>query len=149
MNQPKRKTAATRAWEEGILMAASVLVSLHDQPGMAADIVSEFGLREADCSRLDSFDKQNLRRIQGLKQGEINLRGLYGRLTAGQLKLLKQREGACGEDHKTFVVLRDLGLVDALNPAFGRVNWFITTAGELVLAQLVELGQSKKGATCE
>lgn len=133
MPQQAKKTAATKAFEQGVLMAASVLVSLHDQPGMAADIVREFGLHEADCSKLDNFDKQSLRRIQGLKQGIIKLRGLYGKLTPAQIGLLKEREGACSETYKPFIALRDLGLVDALHPQPGRVSWYITTAGEHVL----------------
>lgn len=117
-------------------MAASVLVSLHDQPGMAADIVREFGLHEADCSKLDNFDKQNLRQIQGLKNGAIKLRGLYGKLTPTQINLLKQREGKCSDTHKPFVALREVGLVDALTPKPGRASWYVTTAGEQVLAEL-------------
>lgn len=116
MSISPKKTATAKAFEQGVLMAASVLVSLHDQPGMAADIVREFGLQEADCSKLDNFDKQNLRQIQGLKNGVIKLRGLYGKLTPAQISLLKQREGKCSDTHKPFVALREIGLVDALSP---------------------------------
>jgi len=124
------------AFEQGILMAASALVSLHDQPGMAADIVSEFGLHEADCSQLDEYDKRNLRKIQGLKHGTIKLRGLYGKLTPAQISLLKEREGACSATYRPFIALREVGLVDALNPKPDRVSWYITTAGEQVLAEI-------------
>lgn len=117
-------------------MAASVLVALHDQPGMAADVVREFGLHEADCSKLDDFDKRNLRRIQGLKHGNIKLRGLYGKLTPAQIELLKEREGACSDTYKPLVSLHNVGLVDVLNPQPGRASWYITTAGEQVLAEL-------------
>lgn len=135
MSTSPKKIATVKAFEQGVLMAASVLVSLHDQPGMAADIVNEFGLREADCSKLDDFDKQNLRKIQGLKHGSIKLRGLYGKLTPAQINLLKEREGACSDTYKPFIALLDIGLVDALRPKPGRVSWYLTTAGELVLAE--------------
>lgn len=51
--------------EQGALMAVSILISIHDQPSMAADVVNELGLAHADCSQLDDFDKQNLKKIQG------------------------------------------------------------------------------------
>lgn len=63
-------------WEQGVLMAASVLISLHDLCVPAADVVSQLGLANADCSSLDEFDKQNLRKIQGDLSGAIKLRGL-------------------------------------------------------------------------
>lgn len=60
--------------EEGALMAVSILIALHDQPGMAADVVNELGLAAADCSQLDDYDKQNLKKIQG--ERGVHLRGL-------------------------------------------------------------------------
>lgn len=63
-------------WEEGVMMAASVLISTHDFCVAAADIVKELGLTQADCSELDEFDKENLRKIQGELGGVIKLRGL-------------------------------------------------------------------------
>jgi hypothetical protein len=60
--------------EQGALMAVSILVALHDQPGIAADVVNELGLASADCSQLDDYDKQNLMQIQG--ERGIRLRGL-------------------------------------------------------------------------
>jgi hypothetical protein len=42
---------------------------------MAANILSELGVRTADCSGMDEFDKENLRKIEGERFG-IALRGL-------------------------------------------------------------------------
>lgn len=58
----------------GVLYAASVVVAMHDAPVIAATIVSEAGLGNADCSGLDDFEKKNLRKIQG--ETGIALRGL-------------------------------------------------------------------------
>lgn len=63
-------------FEQGILTAAGLLVKLHDLPGPAADVLLSTGLGEADCSQLDDFDKENLRKIQGERKGKINLKGL-------------------------------------------------------------------------
>jgi len=41
---------------------------------MAATIIREAGLGQADCSGLDDFDKNHLRKIQG--ESGIALRGL-------------------------------------------------------------------------
>lgn len=71
----KRKVGLTD-WEQGVLMAASVLISLHDLCVPAADIVSQLGLATADCSSLDEFDRENLKKIQGDLGGAIKLRGL-------------------------------------------------------------------------
>ena len=63
--------AAAIAWRfdeqfnEGVLYAASVLIATHDVPTMAATIIREAGLGQADCSGLDDFDKNHLRKIQG------------------------------------------------------------------------------------
>lgn len=63
-------------WEEGVLMAASVLQSLYDEPTTAATIIRELGLTSADCSELDDFDKENLRKIQEQSGGRLSLRGI-------------------------------------------------------------------------
>lgn len=62
-------------WEQGVLMAAAILVAAHDQPGMAADVLHELGLGRADCSAMDEFDKQYLRKING-QRANVKLRGL-------------------------------------------------------------------------
>lgn len=61
--------------EEGVLMAAAMLARIHDQPGMAADILHEFGLGNADCSAMDEFDKAPLRTLSGARR-QVKLRGL-------------------------------------------------------------------------
>jgi hypothetical protein len=55
-------------YEQGALMAVSILMATHDQPVMAAD--------DADVSYFDEYDKRNLRRVQGELGGHICLRGL-------------------------------------------------------------------------
>ena len=63
-------------FQQGALVAVSLLIALHDQPVAAADVVSELGLSEADCTGLDDYDKNNLKKIQGERSGSIKLRGL-------------------------------------------------------------------------
>lgn len=63
-------------FQQGALVAVSLLIALHDQPVAAADVVCELGLSEADCTVLDDYDKRNLRKIQGERGGMIKLRGL-------------------------------------------------------------------------
>ena len=55
-------------------MVVSILIALHDQPGMAVDVVYELGLAAADCSQLDDYSKQNLEKILG--ERSIRLRDL-------------------------------------------------------------------------
>jgi hypothetical protein len=63
-------------YEQGALMAVSILMATHDQPVMAADVLKEMGLHDADVSDFDEYDKRNLRRVQGELGGHICLRGL-------------------------------------------------------------------------
>lgn len=69
-----KSTAKLDPWSEGVLMAASVLVATHDQPTEAATILKELGLADADCSQLDDFDKESLRKV--IHERGITLRGL-------------------------------------------------------------------------
>lgn len=57
-------------------MAVSVLMATHDQPTMAANVLQELGLIKADCSELDEFDKENLRKVQQQSGCRLALRGL-------------------------------------------------------------------------
>lgn len=59
---------------EGVIYAACLLIRLHDQPGMASDILKEAGLRTWDCSGLEEFEKEMLRVIN--KEKDMCLRGL-------------------------------------------------------------------------
>lgn len=69
-------------FELGVLMAASVLNSLYDQPGYAATLVKELGCTGLDCADMDSFDKANLRTIN-TELGGLKLRGLRAACTEG------------------------------------------------------------------
>lgn len=59
---------------EGAIYAACLLVRLHDQPGMAADVLKEAGLRTCDCSDCEEFEKEMLRVIN--REKDMELRGL-------------------------------------------------------------------------
>lgn len=72
--QENNATKSLTDTELGALMAVSIFIALHDQPGMAADVLNELGLAAADCSHLDDYDKQNLKKIQG--ERGVSLRGL-------------------------------------------------------------------------
>jgi len=63
-------------FERGALVAVGMIVRLHDQPLIAAEVLREMGLLNADCSALDDYDKQNLRQVRGELQGAVKLRGL-------------------------------------------------------------------------
>ena len=63
-------------FEQGALMAVSLMMACHDQPSIAADVLNEMGLNDADCSGLDEYDKTNLRKVQGELGGRIRLKGL-------------------------------------------------------------------------
>lgn len=63
------------SFEEGVLYAAALLNSMHDQPDMAGEILKEAGHLTADCSALDEYDKQNLRVLKK-NNTQIKLRGL-------------------------------------------------------------------------
>lgn len=54
-------------FEKGILYAAGIVCS-QDMPGVAADILREAGLTEADCTDLDGFDKEQLRLLSGERE---------------------------------------------------------------------------------
>ena len=62
-------------FEQGVLMAASVLNSLFDQPTAAANVINELGCGGVDCSEMDDFDKTNLRLISA-DCSFLNLKGL-------------------------------------------------------------------------
>ena len=63
-------------WEQGVLMALSVLNATHDAPSMCADVLNELGIDEIDCRQLDDFDKTNLRLIVEASGNELKLYGL-------------------------------------------------------------------------
>ncbi|GAB3385834.1 hypothetical protein [Azotobacter armeniacus] len=50
-------------FEEGVLYAAALLVRLHDQTTMAADVIREAGLAERDCSVLSDDQKEVARQL--------------------------------------------------------------------------------------
>lgn len=62
-------------FQQGALVAIGLLVRLHDQPGMAADVLISMGLHKSDCSSLDEFDKASLRKLVG-ERPSIALRNL-------------------------------------------------------------------------
>jgi len=63
-------------YEKGALKAVSLMVHIHDCPVIAADVLREMGLQNADCSGLDEFDKKSLSKIYGELSGFIKIRGI-------------------------------------------------------------------------
>lgn len=63
-------------FEAGVLFAAARLVDLHDQPGMAADILIEAGMQNCDCKDLDDCEREPLKLVQGERGGRIRLKYL-------------------------------------------------------------------------
>lgn len=63
-------------FNHGALLAVSLIVATHDEPGIAADVLHALGRHEADCSGMDEYDKAFLRKIQGERRGLIKLKGL-------------------------------------------------------------------------
>jgi len=61
-------------FEQGVLYAAGLIVKLHNEPVIAASVIREAGLRNADISELDGFDRLNLLKVNGEKG--INFRGV-------------------------------------------------------------------------
>lgn len=52
-------------FEQGILYAVALLVKLHDQPTMAANIVREAGLGNINISSMDDFERESLKKLKG------------------------------------------------------------------------------------
>lgn len=54
-----------RGWVQGIAYAAQIMVTGHNEPGMAADIISESGLTLADfkAAKVDSYDMKPVRKL--------------------------------------------------------------------------------------
>ncbi|CDL86678.1 hypothetical protein [Xenorhabdus cabanillasii] len=50
-------------FQHGFMVAVALLQHLSDQPIIAADILSEAGFQNLDCSELDEYDKSALRII--------------------------------------------------------------------------------------
>jgi len=59
---------------KGVLYAAAIVQAIAHQPVIAADILREAGLTNADCASLDDYDKQHLRAIN--QERGINLQNL-------------------------------------------------------------------------
>ena len=61
-------------FELGVAYSAALIVRLHDQPGMAAEILREAGLDRRNFSNCDDYEKESLRKLQG--ERGLNLYGL-------------------------------------------------------------------------
>lgn len=61
-------------FQEGVLYAAGLIVTMHNKPTIAASIIIEAGLANADISQLDDYDKSQLKKLNGEKG--INFRGV-------------------------------------------------------------------------
>lgn len=65
-----------KEFNRGALVAIGLVMRLHDQPVIAAEVLREMGLLNADCADLDDYDKENLRPLRRELQGAVKLRGL-------------------------------------------------------------------------
>ncbi|APB60995.1 TPA: hypothetical protein L4847_005605 [Pseudomonas aeruginosa] len=65
---------ALTKFDHGVLYAAAQVVRLHDEPQVAADVLKQAGLAQADCSKLDEYDKESLRAVNTIPG--IGLTGL-------------------------------------------------------------------------
>lgn len=65
---------ALTKFELGVFYAAAQVVRLHDEPQVAADVLKQAGLAQADCSKLDEYDKESLREVN--KMSGMGLTGL-------------------------------------------------------------------------
>ncbi|HBN7797521.1 TPA: hypothetical protein NOE63_006672 [Pseudomonas aeruginosa] len=65
---------ALTKFDHGVLYAAAQVVRLHDEPQVAADVLKQAGLGQADCSKLDEYDKESLRAVNTIPG--IGLTGL-------------------------------------------------------------------------
>lgn len=56
----------------GYVIACANLVNLHDEPGLAADVMAELGVSWADINRmrLTGYDMKALRKIKDERRGE-------------------------------------------------------------------------------
>ncbi len=72
----KKKSGTPTQWEQGVLMAVSILIATQDQVVAGADVLRELGLSNADCLKLDDYDNRNLVKVQGELGGQIKLRCL-------------------------------------------------------------------------
>ncbi len=63
-----------KEFEMGIVIAAVNIVHLHDQPGIAADVLKDAGLRSFNCSNFSEYDKESFRKINHEKG--MDLKGL-------------------------------------------------------------------------
>jgi len=66
----------------GYVIACANLVNLHDEPGLAADVMAELGVSWADIKRmgLTEYDMKALRKIKGERCGEAFADGRKRRL---------------------------------------------------------------------
>jgi hypothetical protein len=58
----------------GVLYAAAIVQATARMPTLAADILREAGLVNADCAELDDYDKQHLRVVN--EETGMNLKNL-------------------------------------------------------------------------
>lgn len=70
----KSKSKKMNRFDQGILHAAAQMIALHDEPTMAANVIREAGLTNADCTKLDEYEKTYLRKMKD--ENGINFRGL-------------------------------------------------------------------------
>ncbi|HAS7809047.1 TPA: hypothetical protein I7551_14145 [Vibrio cholerae] len=51
-------------FSQGVIYAAAILVNYHNDCQTAADVLEQAGLLNSDCSSLDDYEKQAMRKLQ-------------------------------------------------------------------------------------
>ncbi|HCE7248666.1 TPA: hypothetical protein NHR53_006674 [Pseudomonas aeruginosa] len=67
---------ALTEFQHGVLYTAAQVQRLHDESVVAADLLKQAGLAQADCSELDAYDKESLREVNTVSG--MALTGLNG-----------------------------------------------------------------------
>lgn len=65
---------ALSEYEQGVFYGAAIVIAVHDEPTIAATIITNAGYENHDVSGLDDYEKKELRKIN--EQHGINLKGL-------------------------------------------------------------------------
>ncbi|EGR4074389.1 hypothetical protein DDO73_15120 [Vibrio cholerae] len=62
-------------FSQGVIYAAAILVNYHNDCQTAADVLEQAGLLNSDCSSLDDYEKQAMRKLQ-CEDNRCNFKGL-------------------------------------------------------------------------
>lgn len=66
------KVVQPDSFEEGVMYAAALLVRVHDLPTIAANVLREAGLMDANVHKLDDYERESLRELN--RENGVNLK---------------------------------------------------------------------------